>query len=125
MPGDGGEGVTALSSADRTKLAKLLGLLASNHAGERDAAALAACRFVQSRKLTWSDVVKPTAIEKKLPELGTWRQTVAQCLQRPGALRQWELGFLRDLPGFRRLSTKQRYVLKEIADRVLGEGARA
>jgi hypothetical protein len=28
--------------------------------------------------------------------------------------------FIADLPGFRRISTKQRYVLKEIADRVLG-----
>jgi hypothetical protein len=67
--------------------------------------------------------IEPPAIEKALPELGTRRQTVAQCLERPGALKPWELGFLRDLPGFRRLSTKQRCVLKEIADRVLAREA--
>ncbi len=111
--------ICPLSPTDRTKLAKLLVLLGSSHAGERDAAALAANRFVQAHGLTWPQVLKPPAIEKALPELGTWRQTAARCLDRPGNLRPWEIGFLRDLPKFRRLSVKQRYVLKEIADRVL------
>ena len=75
--------------------------------------------LVKLRGISWRDVVEPPAIEKSLPELGTWRQTVAQCLEQPGALKPWEIGFLRDLPAFRRLSTKQRYCLKEIADRVL------
>lgn len=112
-----------LSNADRTKLAKLLGMLSSAHIGERDAAALAANRFLRDRNLTWPQVLKPVAIERSLPELGTWRQTAARCLAQPGSLRPWEVSFLRDLPGFRRLSTKQRYVLKEIADRVLSERA--
>lgn len=112
-----------LTAADQSKLAKLLGLLGSNHAGERDAAGLAAARFLRDRNLTWAQVLKPAAIEKRLPEIGTWRTTVALCLVRHGSLRPWEVSFLRDLPGFRRLSTKQRYVLKEIADRVLGTEA--
>jgi hypothetical protein len=110
---------TPLAKVDRKKLAKLLGMLGSDHAGERDAAGLAAARLVQQHGITWQAVIEPPAIEKSLPELGTWRQTVAQCLERPGSLRAWEAGFLRDLPAFRRLSTKQRYCLKEIADRVL------
>ena len=40
----------------------------------------------------------------------------------PVARETWEPGFVRDLPGFPRLSTKQRYILKEIADRVLKRG---
>ena len=88
--------MTALPVASRTKLAKLLGMLGSDHAGERDAAArrlvVLACR--------------------------TWRKTVAACLSQRGSLRAWEIGFLTDLPKFPRLSVKQRYVLKEIADRV-------
>lgn len=108
-----------LPQVDRTRLAKLLGLLGSDHPGERDNAAIAAARLVRARGLTWPQVLNPPAADKPLPELGTWRDTVAACLARPGSLRAWEVGFLRDLPQFRRLSVKQRYCLKEIADRVL------
>ncbi len=112
----------ALPKADRAKLGKLLSLLGSDHAGERDAAALAAHRLVVQRGLTWRQVVEPPVVEKVLPMLGTWRATVAKLLERPHQLRPWERSFLTDLPAFRRLSTKQRYVLKEIADRVLPPG---
>jgi predicted component of type VI protein secretion system len=111
--------MSALPATSQTKLAKLLGMLGSDHAGERDAAAVAAHRLVTQAGVTWRQVVSPPAIEKALPELGTWRQTVAECLAQRGSLRAWEVKFLHDLPGFRRLSTKQRYCLKEIADRVL------
>lgn len=111
--------MSTLSTADRSRLVKLLGLLASDHIGERDAAALAANRLVQSRNVTWSDVVEPPAIEKQLPEMGAWRQTVSRCLERQSFLRSWEAKFLRDLSAFQRISTKQRNVLQEIADRVL------
>jgi hypothetical protein len=109
-----------MPKADRVRLAKLLGMIGSDHAGERDAAALAAYRLVRSLGMTWSAVLNPPAVEKPLPELGTWRKTVSACLERPGSLRPWEREFLNDLPKFRRLSVKQRYVLKEIAGRVLG-----
>ena len=115
--------MSALPAADRAKLGKLLGLLGSDHPGERDAAGLAAHRLITRAGLTWPQVIKPPAVERALPELGTWRQTVVECLAQPGSLRPWEVGFLRDLPGFRRLSVKQRYVLKEIADRVLRRDA--
>jgi hypothetical protein len=83
------------------------------------AAALAAHRFLAARGLTWPDALAPeSAPARRLSELGTWRQTVRDCLARPGFLRPWEVGFLNDLPKFQRLSVKQRYVLKEIADRV-------
>jgi len=51
----------------------------------------------------------------------TWRTTCAELIKRAGDLRPWERKFVADLPGFPRISTKQRYVLKEIADRVLGD----
>jgi hypothetical protein len=113
--------MTALPATSRAKLAKLLGMLGSDHPGERDNAAVAAHRIVSGAGMTWRQVIEPPPIEKKLPELGTWRATCAACLARPGSLRVWEKTFLRDLPGFRRISTKQRYALKTIADRVLGE----
>jgi len=114
--------MTALLAAERARLAKTLALLASDQPGEVQAAAAAACRIVHAAGVTWAQVLKPPPVEKPLPELGTWRATVADCLARPGSLRPWEAGFLRDLPGFRRLSVKQRYVLREIADRVLQRG---
>jgi hypothetical protein len=114
----------ALTTSARTKLASILSLLSSDHAGERDAAGLAAQRLLKQHNLTWEQALNPPPVERKLPELGTWRQTAARCLQQTGSLRAWEIGFLRDLPGFQRLSVKQRYVLNEIASRVLKDGAR-
>ena len=111
-----------LPATSRAKLAKLLALLGSNQAGERDAAGLAAHRLVQSAGLSWQQVLSPPIPDRPLPELGTWRQTVRTCLECPDALRPWELGFLTDLPKFPRLSVKQRYCLKTIADRVLQRG---
>lgn len=99
-----------LPKSDRLKLARLL---------ERHAPPTAA-DLVKARGLTWFQVMAPAPIERKLPELGTWRAACRSCLEKPEALRPWEATFLRDLLEFRRLSTKQRYVLKEIADRVLG-----
>ena len=109
----------ALAKSDRVRLGKMLALLDSDKEGEVLAAARAAVRPVRQRGISWHQVVEPPAVQKTLPEIGTWRQTVARCLEHPGALRRWEIGFLRDLPSFHRLSTKQRYCLKEIADRVL------
>jgi hypothetical protein len=78
--------VTAiLSVAAKTKLTKLLGELGSDLAGERDNAAQAAHRKVTSAGLTWRQVINPPECEKKLPEPGTWRQTLAECLARPGS----------------------------------------
>lgn len=109
-----------LPAPDRAKLAKLLGMLGSDHAGERDAAGLAAHRLLQRRGLTWPAVLAPPRTREPLQ--ATWRQTCAACLERRGSLRPWEAGFLTDLPNFRRVSSKQRYTLQEIANRVLRSG---
>jgi hypothetical protein len=58
--------------------------------------------------------------EKRIPELGTRCRTVARCSTVPGALHPSEPAFLRDLTKSQRLSVKQRYALKEIANRALG-----
>jgi hypothetical protein len=42
---------------DRERLARLLGMLGSDHLGERDNAARAAHRLVQQHGITWFDVV--------------------------------------------------------------------
>jgi hypothetical protein len=115
----------ALTPAERKRLANLLGRLGSDHPGERDNAGVMAHRLVRTKGLSWPEIIDPPPpVERSLPEIGTWRQTVAECLSHPGSLRKWEVGFLRDLPKFHRISVKQRYCLKEIANRVLGEQRR-
>ncbi len=116
--------MNALPQADRTRLVKLLTLLGSDHAGERDAAGLAAHRLLKQRGLSWEDALAPRPAERRLPEMGTWRTTCATLVQQPrGVLRPWERNFVEDLPKFSRISTKQRYILSEISRRVLGDRA--
>lgn len=47
-----------ISSADRAKLAAILGRLGSDQAGERDAAALAATKFIRKLNTTWPEVLQ-------------------------------------------------------------------
>jgi hypothetical protein len=112
--------MSRLEATDRTRLAKLLGMLGSAYAGERDAAGLAAHRLVQERDLTWSDILCPSAIEQ---QPATWRDIVQACLPHPHNLSPWEQHFLRGLPRFPRLSPKQKACLVRIADRVLTRAA--
>jgi hypothetical protein len=101
------------------KLAKVLPLLASDRPGEVVAAASAAQPILAKAGLTWGDIIAAKPPEHREPEFRTWRSTVAECLAKPGSLRPWEIGFLRDLPSFQRLSVKQRNCLNEISKRVL------
>jgi hypothetical protein len=98
-------------------------MLGSDHAGERDAAGLAAHRLLQKRGLSWEDALTPQPVERRLPEHTTWRTTCARLMENPRALRPWERSFVADLPKFPRISVKQRYILNEIATRVLGDHA--
>jgi hypothetical protein len=111
--------MSALPAASRSKLTKLLALLDSNHAGERDAAALAAVRLIKAAGLSWAQILAAPAVKRE-PLFSTWRATCAELAKRPGSLRPWERAFVVDLPAFPRISTKQRYILGEIAARVLG-----
>jgi hypothetical protein len=114
--------MSTLPTADRSRLVKVLALLDSPRAGERDAAALAAARLVKAAGVSWAQLLAPPPVKRE-PGYGTWRTTCAELQERPGDLRAWERKFVADLPGFPRISTKQRYILGEIADRVLGRAA--
>ena len=115
--------MNALPEKARADLQKILGLLDSNFAGERDAAIRAATRLLEKHGLKWCEVLALPAPPKRQPLHSTWRTTCHRLQERPAYLRPWEKKFVADLPHFSRISTKQRYVLKEIADRVLGEVA--
>ena len=96
-------------------------MLCSDCPGERDNAGVMAHRLTQSRGLCWAEVIDPPPpVERSLPDVGTWRSTCLELQKRPGCLRKWEVGFVRDSPRFHRISSKQRNILDEIAERVLG-----
>ncbi len=112
--------MSPLPEKARQNLQKILGLLGSDHAGERDAAVLAATRLLDRYGLKWYEILSLPPPIKREPLFSTWRLTCQKLMQRQGDLRQWERKFVADLPRFSRISTKQRYVLAEIANRVLG-----
>jgi len=105
----------------RLRLAKLLGLLGSAHAGERDAAGLAAHRLVRERDLTWPEIILCSPVVEW--QHSTWRDIAQTCLRHPDDLSSWELSFLRGASRLPRLSPKQRACLDRIAHRVLGRAA--
>ena len=108
----------ALPAATRTKLARVLALLGSDKSGERDAARLVAHRLLVQAGITWGELLAPPAVKREL-QFSSWRATCAELAKRPGDLRPWERKFINDLAALPRISTKQRYVLHEIAQRVL------
>lgn len=110
-----------LPPAERDKLGKVLALLDSSSDGERDNAIRAATKILERHGLRWSEVLNLQPPPKREPLHATWRTTCHRWQERPAYLRPWEKRFVADLPHFQRISTKQRYVLKEIAARVLGE----
>ena len=64
---------------------------------------------------------QPEPSPKREPYHGRWRDVCRRLAEQPEALRPWERAFVADLPKFQRISTPQRYTLKVIALRVLGD----
>jgi hypothetical protein len=113
--------MTALPKKDRGASGEVLALLASDMPGERDAVVCAATHLLDRRELSWRDLLARPTAPTRGPLNSKWRVTCAELAMRPGALRAWERCFVGYLPAFPRLSSKQRYILAEIASRVLGE----
>jgi hypothetical protein len=108
---------------DRERLARLLGMLGSDHAGERDNAGRAAHRMVRQHGITWFDVVAthppPGTDDPDTDPIGVhWRRTVAACRRYPHLLNRWEADFLAGLTRFPRLSCEQRSILLKIVVRL-------
>lgn len=127
----------SLSDADRGKLIKVLGLLGSPVAGERDAAVHAAVRLLRDRQLDWSDVIAPPAAPMRpeqraqpsaertwspRPAPSVWQMDVGACLRHPEILSEWERRFLVGLRGRPSLSAKQWSILHEVVAKVRARG---
>lgn len=108
--------MTALSQTHRERLSKLLAMLDTDYANERDNAGLAAHRLIRERGLTWPEVLCPAPRTKAHEiHIANWRAVVAACLRRDDELTDFDRGFLRSLARFPYLSVKQMAVLRRIA----------
>lgn len=120
-----------LAPADRTRLAHVLGLLGSPHAGERDAAALAADRLVRGKGLSWADVLeRPATPSSASPAWPPQYQSSATvdlrtCKERLDLLTAWERQFVASLAQRRKISVKQHSILADIVCKVRASGPRA
>lgn len=124
-----------LSDGDRRKLAGILARLASNHDGEKLAAASLASRFVSNRGLSWPDLllpVEPVASAPKPPPeparsepIEPWRRDAQRLLvERGHQLTKAEREFCQRLVDWRgRVSPKQLAWLNKLARRELSEAA--
>ena len=120
---------------DRRRLALVVALFASPHAGERIAALEAAGRLLAAGGVSWRDLIeraaKPTTTtddDEDLGEpIGPHRVVAADLLRRfSGRLTPWERTFLGGLRAFHKLTPKQRGVLDNIRRKVAAtHGARA
>ncbi len=86
---------TRLDAAAAERLAKILGLLGSSHAGERASAAAKADALVRSAGLTWRDVVMPSpSIAPQLEGCSSWRLLAAECYAQQDSLSPREFKFV-------------------------------
>lgn len=109
----------ALSSDDRRRLAGVLARLSSDHAGERDVAALLASRIVRDRHVTWLDVLRAHPRHDAAPD-----SDLALCLRHLGQLNGWERQFVQSVAAVMRRTPGQSRKLAEIADVLRKSGAR-
>jgi hypothetical protein len=114
--------MTALAPAILGRLARVCGLLGSDHIGERAAAAAQADRIVRAAGLTWPDILSPpntsTAKVRKRHRAGP---TPGEILARHGErLTGWERGFLTSLIRQPMWSPRQFEVFESICERVVG-----
>ena len=105
-----------LNPQNANHLAKLLGMLGSDHAGEVAVAGRKAHAFIRRLGLTWAYVIYCP------PD--SWRQMAADCSKHESLLNEWERDFLDNLCRLRRLpSDRQLAVLELIYSRLHRRGA--
>jgi len=92
-----------LEPATAARLAKILGLLGSDHDGERAAAGLKADQLLRESGLTWRDIIAPPIVPDP-PRIRSWRagendwQRMARfCHARQGKLSLRDRDFVRTM----------------------------
>jgi hypothetical protein len=117
-------------AADR--LTKLLGMLGSEHDGERATAAAKANAFVRAMGLTWRDIISPPLAPDHAPRIRSWRANDSNwrrmaefCHARRWQLNQKDRDFVRSMLNWRQQPTeRQREWLLDLYARLHRGGAR-
>jgi hypothetical protein len=111
-----------LTADDAQRLAKLLGMLGSDHVGERASAAAKADALVRSRGLRWTDVIVPPA---QATTTSDWQVMAAYCLDRHWLLTPREFDFVQSIMKWRGEPTeRQQNWLLDIVTRLHDGGGR-
>lgn len=108
------------------KLAKVAGLLGSDHDGERSAAAFRATALIRDSGLNWSDVIRAAGPRHGQPDpepdsAAGWRHKLQVIIDNPQHLTPWESEFVLSVLGNGRKwkpSEKQAAVLDRIYRKV-------
>lgn len=121
--------MNTLAASDRERLARLLGMLGSDHDGEALNAARMADRLVRDHGITWFDAITAPVVPRlstadPLARFTTCAEACAFALSRAPALTQWELDFLRNVARFSKLSPKQCDTLRRLVARAIAGGGR-
>jgi hypothetical protein len=115
----------------RRKLAGVLGMLGSDYAGERDAAAHLANRIVRGAGVQWDELIavpapdprcKPPPYQPPPRPPSGWRELARRCAAYPEWLSPWERQFVAGLGRWGRLSSKQAATLDRIALKLRSRG---
>lgn len=107
--------IQQISATDRAMLAKLLGLVGSDHDGEALSAARKAHDLLRAKGATWSDLLGLDTIPAEPHHVGVARELLSRG---KGICTDWEMRFLRGVLGFKTLSTHQRQTLDGIREKV-------
>jgi hypothetical protein len=107
--------MTTLDHATAERLAKLCGLLGSDHAGERSTAAAKADALLRAHGLMWGDIIS------RLPSAdSTIADKIKLAFSHYADLSLWERGFLLGIKGKQTLSEKQLLVLDQVIEKLGG-----
>ena len=101
--------MTSLTKQDADRLAKLLGMLSSDHMGSAKAD-----QMLRSRGLTWGDIIKARQAEL---DPATKEERIAFVLAHASCLTMWEEAFLYSINGRRTLSLRQLTVLDRLVEK--------
>ncbi|MFL5332249.1 MAG: hypothetical protein ACJ8H8_03515 [Geminicoccaceae bacterium] len=112
--------MTAL--VDRQRLARVCGLLGSEHDGEALAAARQAEKIRKKVGLTWEELLVSSARQRSADpppeELTDWRWACHFCLERYWSLTRWELDFVATVARYTKPpSAKQLIILHRLVAR--------
>jgi hypothetical protein len=99
------------------RLRKLLGMLGSDHEGERATAGRMAHDLLRQHQLRWEDVFGANATRVWHEPRGH-REAAAECLAWGSCLTAWEVEFLKSIGSRWSLTPRQRQRLDPIIDKV-------